>query len=47
MRNAKVILYLFLYVHDILMTNSRKIDISNFKEILNDEFEIKDIDEAK
>lgn len=46
-RNEKVIIYLILYDDDTLMASSRKNEIVKLKEILNDEFEMKDLDEAK
>ena len=46
-RNEKIIIYFLLYVDDILMAISRKNEIGKFKEILNNEFEMKDLGEAK
>jgi len=43
----KVILYLLLYVDDILMASSRKDEIMRLKERLNGEFEMKDLGPAK
>ncbi|CAJ2678716.1 unnamed protein product [Trifolium pratense] len=46
-RNEKVILYLLLYVDDILMASSDKQEIQQLKEKLNGEFEMKDLGNAK
>ncbi|CAJ2646845.1 unnamed protein product [Trifolium pratense] len=46
-RNKKVILYLLLYVDDILMASSDKHEIQKLKEKLNGEFEMKDLGNAK
>jgi hypothetical protein len=46
-RNEKVILYLHLYVNDILMVSSSMNEIRKFKERLNGEFEMKDLGEIK
>ncbi|WJX64387.1 hypothetical protein P8452_49170 [Trifolium repens] len=46
-RNEKVILYLLLYVDDILMASSDKHEIQKLKEMLNGEFEMKDLGSAK
>ncbi|KAK2414224.1 cysteine-rich RECEPTOR kinase [Trifolium repens] len=46
-RNEKVILYLLLYVDDILMASSDKHEIQRLKEMLNGEFEMKDLGSAK
>ncbi|CAJ2636069.1 unnamed protein product [Trifolium pratense] len=46
-RNEKVILYLLLYVDDILMASSDKHEIQKLKEKLNGEFEMKDLGNAK
>ncbi|KAK2437580.1 secreted RxLR effector protein [Trifolium repens] len=46
-RNEKVILYLILYVDDILMASSDKHEIQRLKEMLNGEFEMKDLGSAK
>ncbi|CAJ2648276.1 unnamed protein product [Trifolium pratense] len=46
-RNEKVILYLILYVDDILMASSDKHEIQKLKEKLNGEFEMKDLGNAK
>ncbi|WJX45133.1 hypothetical protein P8452_32036 [Trifolium repens] len=46
-RKEKVILYLLLYVDDIHMASSDKHGIQKLKEKLNDEFEMKDLGNAK
>jgi len=46
-KGEKVILYLILYVDDILMASSSKDDIEKLKEKLNDEFEMKDLGPTK
>ncbi|MCH88004.1 retrotransposon protein, partial [Trifolium medium] len=46
-RNEKVILYLLLYVDDILIASSNKQEIQKLKMKLNDEFEMKDLSNAK
>jgi hypothetical protein len=46
-KDEKVILYLFLYVDDIFMASSDKKEIQRPREILNDEFEMKDLGNAK
>lgn len=35
-----------MYIYDVMMESSSNIDISKFKEILNAEFEMKDLGEA-
>jgi len=46
-RGEKVILYLLLYVDDILMASSSKDEIVKLKEKLNGEFEMKDLGPTK
>jgi len=46
-RNEKVILYLLLYVDDILMASFDRQEIQKLKKRLNDEFEMKDLGNAK
>jgi len=46
-RNEKVILYLLLYVDDILMASSDIQEIHKLKKKLNDELEMKDLGNAK
>jgi len=46
-RNEKVILYLLLYVDDILIASSDMREIYKLKERLNDEFEMKDLGNGK
>jgi len=46
-KGGEVILYLLLYVDDILMARSSMDEIVNFKEKLNGEFEMKDLGSAK
>jgi len=46
-KNEKVILYLLLYVDDILMASSDRQEIQKLKKRLNDEFEMKDLGNAK
>ncbi|MCI14523.1 retrotransposon protein putative Ty1-copia subclass, partial [Trifolium medium] len=46
-RNEKVILYLLLYEDDILIASSNKQEIQKLKMKLNDEFEMKDLGNAK
>ena len=46
-RNEKVILYLLLYVDDILMASSNRQEIQKLNEKLNEEFEMKDPGNAK
>lgn len=46
-RNEEDILYLFLYVDDILMVNCSKKYIGKFKETLNGELKMKDCCEGK
>lgn len=45
--NEEVIVYLFLYIDDILMVISNTKENNNLKETLNREFEIKDLGETK
>jgi len=45
--DGKVILYLLIYMNDILITSSTKKEIGMFKEKLNGEFEMKDLGFAK
>jgi len=46
-RNEKFILYLLLYVDDILMASSDRQEIQKLKKKLNDEFEMMDLGNAK
>lgn len=46
-RNEEVIIYLLLYVDDILMEISRRVEIYKLNDNLNEEFEIKDLGEIK
>ncbi|MCH90824.1 copia LTR rider [Trifolium medium] len=46
-RNEKVILYLLLYIDDILIASSDKQEIQKLKMKLNGEFEMKDLGNAK
>jgi len=46
-RNEKVILYLLLYVDDILMASSDRQEIHKVNERLNDEFEMNDLGNVK
>ena len=46
-KGEKFIIYLLLYVDDILMASSSKDEIVKFKEKLNGEFEMKDLGPAK
>lgn len=45
--NEKFIMYLLLYVDDILMESSSKIAIGELKEILDGKFEMKYLGKAK
>src|SRR4030067_3506569 len=46
-KGEKIILYLLLYVDDILMASSSKEEIGKLKEKLNGEFEMEDLSSAK
>ena len=46
-RNEKVIIYLLLYVDDILLASSDRQEILKLKKKLNKEFEMKDLRNAK
>ncbi|RDY04297.1 hypothetical protein CR513_12017, partial [Mucuna pruriens] len=46
-KDAKILLYLLLYVDDILLASSKKDVINRLKSKLNFEFEIKELGEAK
>lgn len=46
-RIEEVIIYLLLYVDDILMEISRRVEIYKLNDNLNEEFEIKDLGEVK
>lgn len=46
-RNEKVILHLLLNIDEFLIANSKKIDIRKLKKILNSEFGMEDLGEAK
>lgn len=46
-RNGKVILHLLMYVNDIFMVSYNKIETDKLKKILNKDFKMKEIDEAK
>lgn len=46
-RNEEVIIYLLLYVDDILKEISRRVEIYKLNDNLNEEFEIKDLGEVK
>ena len=47
MKNHQVLVYLLLYVDDMLIASGSLQDIQEFKQQLNSEFEMKDLGEAK
>lgn len=46
-RNENVIHYMFLYVDDILMENSNRVETNELKETWNGEFEMNNLGEIK